>query len=253
MLHRQDVLGGQHGPHVGRRVAGRRRDDRLFLILRRVIHPQLEHETIQLRLGEGIGPLLLDRVLRREHKERRRKVMRLAGGRDLMLLHRLQQRRLGLRGRAVHLVGEDDVRKHRPPHEAEAALPGGDVLFDDLRAGDVGRHQVGRELDPRELELERFGDGLHHQRLRESGHADEQRVAARENRGEDAVQHIPLAHDALADLSEQVGARGRKALEQLDIAGGSGRGRAGSRRHRPKVIRPYPQTPHSVASLTVCL
>src|SRR5256884_9285525 len=60
--------------------------------------------------------------------------------------------------------------------------------------------------------------------LRESGHADEQRVAARENRGEDAVQHIPLAHDALADLSEQVGARGRQALEQLDVSGNRGRG-----------------------------
>ena len=34
---------------------------------------------------------------------------------------------------------------------ANRALAGGAILLDDLRAGDVGRHQVGRELDAVEL------------------------------------------------------------------------------------------------------
>ena len=69
MLHRQHILGGEHGTDVGRGVARRLRDDRFFLILRRIIDPQLEHEPIELGLGERIGAFLLDRILRREHEE----------------------------------------------------------------------------------------------------------------------------------------------------------------------------------------
>src|SRR3712207_6871617 len=48
--------------------------------------------------------------------------------RSAVLLHRLEQRRLGARRRAVDLVGEHDVREHRPPHEAERPRPGGLIL-----------------------------------------------------------------------------------------------------------------------------
>ena len=43
-------------------------------------------------------------------------------------------------------------------------------------------------------------------------------MAAREDRRENAVQDVALADDALADLAQQVGARGGEALEQLDIS-----------------------------------
>ena len=43
-------------------------------------------------------------------------------------------------------------------------------------------------------------------------------MAARKDRGEDAVQDVALADDALADLAQQIGARGGEALEQLDVS-----------------------------------
>ena len=52
----------------------------------------LEQEAVELGLGEGIGPLHLERVLGREHEERRIEREALAGDRDLVLLHRLEQR-----------------------------------------------------------------------------------------------------------------------------------------------------------------
>ena len=56
-------------------------------------------------------------------------------------------------------------------------------------AGDVGRHQVGRELDAAELEVERLGERAHQHGLAQAGHALEQGVAA----GDEADQHV--AHD----------------------------------------------------------
>src|SRR5438034_2223487 len=73
MLQRQHVFGSQHRRDLGRAIAGGRLDDRLFLFLRGIGHSQLEHEAVELRLGQGIGALLLDRVLGGEHEERDRK------------------------------------------------------------------------------------------------------------------------------------------------------------------------------------
>ena len=66
-----------------------------------------EQEAVELRLGQRERALELDRVLRREHEERLGQRVRLAVDGDLPLLHRLEQRRLRLRRRAVDLVGEE--------------------------------------------------------------------------------------------------------------------------------------------------
>src|SRR5437899_1960500 len=70
-------------------IARGRFDDGLLFVLGRIRHPQLEHEAVELRLGQRIGALLLDRILGGEHEKRRRQLMRLARRRHLMLLHRL--------------------------------------------------------------------------------------------------------------------------------------------------------------------
>ncbi len=69
--------------------------------------------------------------------------MRLAVDADPPLLHRLQQRGLGLGRRAVDLVGQHEAGEHRAVAEAELALA--DV--EDVGADDVAGQQVGRELD----------------------------------------------------------------------------------------------------------
>ena len=84
-----------------------------------------QQEAVELGLGERIGALVLDRVLRREHDERPRERVGLALDRHLPLLHRLQQRGLRLRRRAVDLVGEQEVREDRPGTELEVATCAG--------------------------------------------------------------------------------------------------------------------------------
>jgi hypothetical protein len=57
---------------------------------------------------------LLDRVLRREDEERRLELVGFSTVRDGAFLHRLEQRRLRLRRRAVDLIREDDLAEDRP-------------------------------------------------------------------------------------------------------------------------------------------
>ena len=115
----------------------------------------LEQEAVELGLGQRVGAFVLDRVLRRGDQERPRQRMAHAVDRDLPLLHRLEQRRLGLRRRAVDLVGEQEVGEHRSLAERQLAA----IAVDHHRAGDVARHQVGRELHATRLHRERARRG----------------------------------------------------------------------------------------------
>ena len=50
--------------------ARRLADEVEFFLFRRVIDQDFKHEPVELRLGERIGPFLLDGILRRQHEER---------------------------------------------------------------------------------------------------------------------------------------------------------------------------------------
>ena len=52
------------------------------------------------------------------------------------------------------------------------------------------------------LVLDRLGERLHRERLREAGHALEQHVAAGEQPDEQPLDHVVLADDAAGDLFE---------------------------------------------------
>ena len=225
---------------LAQHVDVRRRDAPLD---RRLVHPHLQHldffarariadaqhhrEAVQLRLGQRVDAFLLDRVLRRQHPER---IVEREGGvgeRDLPLLHRLEQRALRLRRRAVDLVGEQDVREDRPLLDAE----GRRLRVVDARAEDVGRQQVGRELHALELRRDRLRQGRRRQRLGDAGDALEQQVAAagpgapfrhrERDGGEERRQHPPdqrvLPDDHLADLVLETGddLPGRLGVQRL--------------------------------------
>ena len=72
-------------------------------------------------------------------------------------------------------------------------------LFQHLGAENVGRHQVGRELDAPRVEPERDAHGLDQLGLGEARHADQQRMAAGQHRDQRAVDHPLLAEDDRAD------------------------------------------------------
>ena len=126
-------------------VAGGAPGDLLQFLRARVVDHQLEEEAVELRFGQRVGALQVDRVLRRQHEERLGQRVRLAAHRDGVLLHRFQHGRLGARRGAVDLVGQDQVGEDRPGLEGEA--PALVALGDHVGADDVGGHQVGRELD----------------------------------------------------------------------------------------------------------
>ena len=179
------------------RAGGVEHDFALGLVVG-IVDVDLHQEAVELRFRKGIGALLLDRVLGGEHVEGARHVVTVAGDRDVVLLHRLQQRRLGARARAVDLVGHQQLPEDRARDEAEAALAAG-ALLQHFAAQDVGRHEVGGELDAAGVESEHDAHGLDQLGLGEAGKADQQRVPAAQHGDERLLDHRLLPEDHIAD------------------------------------------------------
>ena len=93
------------------------------------------------------------------------------------------------------------------------------IVLDDVGARDVARHQVRRELDARELEIEHLRDGVDQQRLGEARHADDQAVAAGEQRQQHELDHVLLADDQLVQLGDDLVASGLEPVGERDVVG----------------------------------
>ena len=213
-----------HGDrHVG---AGGRDHDLALGRLVGIADIDLQQEAVELGFGQGIGAFLLQRVLRGEHVERRRQVVALAGDGDVLLLHRLQQRRLGARAGAVDFVGHQQLGEDRALDEAEGAAAAV-ALLQHFGAQDVGRHQVGRELDALASMPEHDAQGLDQLGLGEAGHADQQQVTAGQQRNQRLIDDLLLAINDLADGGARLP---QLAAQPLDIGqGGEGVGVARGR------------------------
>jgi len=199
LLHIEENLRVEELARLGGLASGRRGEDALLFLKRRIVDLDVEHEAVELRFRERIRSLLVDRVLRRDDEERLRKRPRLVSDRDLALLHRLKERRLRLRRRAVDFVREQNVRKDRTLHESERTptLP---VFLEHRRARDVRRRQVGRKLDALELHVENLRERRDGQRLREPGNPLQKTVPARKDGGENLTNHVLLPDDDLRQL-----------------------------------------------------
>ena len=194
-LQLEDLFATDDRLHLDGSTAGGPLHDLELFVLRRVLDPNVEHESVELRLGERVGPLLLNGVLRRKHEERLFELVAGAADGDLLLLHRFEKRGLRLRRGSVDLVRENHVREDRPAEEHEPTLPGFGVVLDHLGAGDVGRHQVRGELDSVEAQRERLGEGADHEGLRETRDSDEETVPAGEEGEEELIDDIILSDD----------------------------------------------------------
>ena len=93
-----------------------------------------------------------------------------------------------------------------PLHEPQPARRP-PILVQYLGPGDVGRHQIGRELDPLELEIEDLRQGLDQQRLGEAWHTCDEAVAAGQEGNQDLLDGVVLPDNHLAELGEGSGAR----------------------------------------------
>ncbi len=154
----------------------------------------------------------------RQDEERLVERIALAGDGDLVLLHRLEQARLGLGRRAIDLVGQDQVGEHGPRLEPEQ--PATALLDEDVGAGDVGGHEVRGELDPVEAAVDDVGDRADEQRLAQAGDALQERVAVGEEACQRLADQIPLADDDAPHLClDRPGALGELLRREL-LCGG---------------------------------
>ena len=175
-------------------------DDGELLVVLGIPDQHLEQEAVDLGLGQRVRALRLDGVLRRHHEERRGDAVRVVADRDLALLHDLEERGLHLRGRAVDLVGEEEVAEHRPELGVERPF----LRSVDARAHEIRRHEIRGELHARERAAEHAGRRLDRQRLREPGDALDEEVPLRQKADEHPLEHRVLAGDDPANLEERL-------------------------------------------------
>ena len=216
---------GENLVHLGLRAFGGAVENLSQFRRAGIIDQQFEKEAVELRLRQRVGSFLVDGILCRQHEERFGQSPDLAGGGDLFLLHGLEQRRLRLGRRAIDFVGENNVGENGAALELK--LPAAIRILDhQVGAQDVGRHQVGRELDAIEGEVEHFAQCAHEQGLAEAGHTFEQHVPAGKDGDEGALDNFVVADDDFADLRPQRGVGPAKRLDlffrahSVDAGGG---------------------------------
>ena len=120
----------------------------------------------------------------------------------------------------MRLISSARIRlaKSRPGHEPHRAGARRRIVLQQLHADDVGRHHVGRELDPLETPGENLGDRFDQQRLGQPRHADDQRVPLRKHGRHNRADDRLLPDDHAADLLFELEIRLVRLGEQLQIA-----------------------------------
>jgi hypothetical protein len=111
------------------------------------------------------------------------------------------------------------VREHRPLASDEARRRGVEERVPD----DVGRHQVGSELDARRLAAEAARQRLDEQRLAETGDAFDQHVRVGEQTDQHFVDDRALADHGLRKFAAQCLEELARLLQFLFRKNGSGR------------------------------
>ena len=107
----------------------------------------------------------------------------------MAFLHGLQQGGLGTRAGAVDLIRHQQAAEDRTGKEAEMALAV-IALLENLRAENIGRHQIRGELDALGVEPGGNRYGLNQLRLGQARRADQEGVAAGKDCGETEIDLI---------------------------------------------------------------
>ena len=114
-----------------------------------------------------------------------------AVNRHRFFFHDLQKSGLRLRRRAIDFIRHQDIREDRAGSELKTA----GLEVEDVRADDIGGHQIRRELDSLAIHLQKAGDGSGGERLGSAGHAFEQDVPAANQCQQDHLHVFSLTDD----------------------------------------------------------
>lgn len=117
-------------------------------------------------------------------------------------MHRFEQSRLGLGVRPVDLVGQKQVVEGRLLLEDESPVAFG-RLHDDVGDGQVGGHQVRRELNTLKFEVERVGERLDQQGFAQAGHTFQLDVAACHQGDQGPFDNLLVSDDHLDDFAPE--------------------------------------------------
>src|SRR5262249_38594609 len=180
----------------------RTHDDLHFVIEIGIADLDVEHETIELRLGKRVGSFLFDRILSCQDEERKVQRVGHPARCHLVLLHRLQKRSLCLRRRSIDFVGEQYICENRSLEKLELSSTAAGVFLKNIRSGDVGRHQVRRKLNSVEFQVQNFRQSADEQCLGQTRHADEQTVTFGKKRDQDLFNDFVLTDDYLTNLTD---------------------------------------------------
>lgn len=165
-----------------------------------VVHQGVQHEAVQLRLGQGVSAFVLNRVLCGHHQKQPGQRVSGQADADLVLAHGLQQRGLHLGRGAVDFVGQHQVVKQRAALELEAAFFGAV----DVGAGQVGGQHVGGELHTLEFTFQALRQRLDGARFGQAGWPFHQQVAVGQQGHQQALNQLVLAQDLGVEVVAQV-------------------------------------------------
>jgi hypothetical protein len=127
-----------------------------------------------------------------------------------VFLHRLEHGGLRLGRCAVDLVRKEDVGEYRAGLEGKFAFAGGGFL-ENVRSEHISGHQVGRELDALEVQLEDFTDRFDQGGLAEPRQTFEQHVALAQNADEHhSVKILSAKQNPVELLKDTAGKVGRR-------------------------------------------
>ena len=197
-----DLLFCQYSGDLGFRAFGGAGEDFAEFSAAGIADDQFEKETVELRFRQRISAFLVNRILGGHDKERLLEFANLAAGGDAFLLHGFEHGGLRFGGGAIDFVGENQVGKNGAVLELEFAFAAGG-FHDDVGAEDVGRHEIGSELNAVEAHVESFAESADEECFAEAGDAFEEDVTSAENGDEGAFDDGVVPDDHLADFIAQ--------------------------------------------------
>ena len=162
----------------------------------RVANANPHQKPVELRLGEGVGAVVFDGVLRGDHHERLRQRIAAAVDGDLLFIHRFEQGRLGFWGGAVDLVGQKKVCKDSARLELELLGLG----VEDGDAENVAGEHVGGELNALESAIDGAGEGVGERGFADAGNVFNQQVAAGEKADQTEANDFRFAAQDRAEV-----------------------------------------------------